>query len=249
MSQLAKTYELSRIPLYLQVATTLRRRIEEGRWRPGEKISTLDELQAEFQVARVTIRQAVDLLQKEGLVLRQQGKGTFVVEEVKDRRWLKLATDWASLNSTIEQNVPKFISPRGGEAPEPNLHPEDGQHARDYVFLRSVQTREGQPYGVVNLHLARYVFEMAPEAFRSHTALPIVAKLDKLRIAAAHQTLVIGTADTETAALLKLPLNAPIAEAHCVVIDDKGVAIYIADIVYRGDCIKLSIDLLDSAKA
>ena len=90
--QLARTYERSRVPLYLQVASTLRRRIEEGQWQAGQKISTLEELESEFQVARVTVRQAIDLLQKEGLVQRRQGKGTFVTRAVKDKRWLQLET-------------------------------------------------------------------------------------------------------------------------------------------------------------
>lgn len=247
MSRLDKTYQLSRIPLYVQVATTLRRRIEEGRWRPGEKISTLDELQAEFQVARVTVRQAVDLLQQEGLVHRQQGRGTFVIEEVKDRRWLKLATTWEALISMIEENVPKMIPTRRRPS-GPRLRPEDGRAAKEYVFLRSVQSRNGQLFGVVNLHLAKHIFNRTPQAFRTRTALPIVARMNGLKIGAAHQTLVIGTADTETAKLLKVPLNSPTAEAHCVVIDDQGVAIYVADIIYRGDCIKLNIDLFDSMR-
>ena len=107
--QLAKTYQRSRIPLYLQVAATLRRRIEEAHWSRGQKISTLEQLQAEFQVARVTVRQALDVLQKAGLVRRQQGKGTFVSQEITDRRWLRLKTDWASLVATIEDNVPRMI--------------------------------------------------------------------------------------------------------------------------------------------
>ena len=49
---------------------------------------------------------------------------------------------------------------------------------------------------------------------------------------------------TGTAELLKVALNAPTAEARCVVVDDRGVAIYVGDIVYRGDCVKLDIDLL-----
>ena len=81
MNQLAKTYERSRVPLYLQVATALSRRIEVGEWKPGQQISTLAELEAEYQVARVTVRQAVEVLQDEGLVRCLQGKGTFVVEQ------------------------------------------------------------------------------------------------------------------------------------------------------------------------
>jgi GntR family transcriptional regulator len=56
----------------------------------------------------------------------------------------------------------------------------------------------------------------------------------------------IGAADMETAQLLGLALNAPMAEAHCVVVDDHGVAIYVADIVYRGDCVRFDIDLLNA---
>ena len=247
MGQLAKTYRLSQIPLYIQVATTLRRRIEQGHWAPGAKISTLEELQAEFEVARVTVRQAVELLQKDGLVRREQGRGTFVSEGQEDRRWLKLATTWPALVDTIKDNVPRFI-PVAAPAPEPRLGPEDGKPAAAYVFLRSVQSRGNRAHSVVNLHLARHVFERAPGSFRSRAALPVLASLKGLAIASARQTLAIASAEPEIAGLLKLPLNAPTAEARCVVLDRQGIAIYVADIVYRGDCIKLDIDLLPAVK-
>ena len=142
MSQLARAYKRSRIPLYLQVASILRRRIEDGRWQPGQKISTLEELESEFQVARVTVRQAVDLLQKEGLVRRQQGKGTFVAQGIQDKRWLRLATSWSSLIATIEKNVPRFL-PVGEPPPRPRLESGEGRPAADYQYLRSVQSKNG----------------------------------------------------------------------------------------------------------
>jgi GntR family transcriptional regulator len=71
--------------------------------------------------------------------------------------------------------------------------------------------------------------------------------LKGITIGRAHQTIVIGTADLEAAHHLKIPLNAPTAEARCVVTDDKDVAIYVADIIYRGDCIKFDIELLQNS--
>jgi GntR family transcriptional regulator len=245
MGQLAKTFRMSQIPLYIQVATTLRRRIEEGHWAPGGKISTLEELQEEFEVARVTVRQAVDLLQKEGLVRRQQGKGTFVSEALEDRRWLKLDTTWSSLIETIKENVPKFL-PASTPVLAPRLKPGDGSPAKEYVFLRSVQSRQKRVYSLVNLHLAKDIYNRNPAAFRSHTALPIVASMTDVKIARARQTLVIASADPETARLLEVPLNSPTAEAHCVVTDREGIAIYVADIIYRGDCIALETNLFES---
>ncbi len=241
--QLARTYERSRVPLYLQVASALRRRIEEGQWQAGQKISTLEELESEFQVARVTVRQAVDLLQKEGLVQRQQGKGTFVTRAVKDKRWLQLETSWSSLIATIEDNVPRLLAVKT-PPPPPRLEPDEGEPAAAYEYIRSIQSRNGEPYALVGVHLAKPVYDLAPEAFQSRAALPVLSTLPGVEIARAHQTLVIGAADMETAEHLRLALNAPTAEAHCVVTDTAGVAIYVGDIIYRGDCVKLNIDLL-----
>ena len=85
MSKLLKAYDRSRVPLYIQVASVMRQRIEAKQWRPGQKISTLVELEQEFQVARVTVRQAIDILREEGLLHCQQGRGTFVGMHTEDR--------------------------------------------------------------------------------------------------------------------------------------------------------------------
>ena len=58
----------------------------------------------------------------------------------------------------------------------------------------------------------------------------------------------VGLTLTEVADLLKIALNAPTAECHCVVVDAKGIAIYVAEIIYRGDCVKLYIDLLQNGR-
>ncbi len=243
MNQLAKTYERSRVPLYLQVASALSRRIEVGEWKPGQQISTLAELEAEYQVARVTVRQAVEVLQDEGLVLCLQGKGTFVADEVADKRWLRLETEWSALVSTIEDNVPRFIK-SARAVPVPRIEDGEGHPADSYEHLLSVQSRAGVAYAVASVHLARAIFERAPEEFRSRTALPMLSRHHDVRIARARQTLVIGGADPEMSTLLKIALGAPTAEARCVVTDSDDVVIYVGEIVYRGDCVKLDGDLL-----
>jgi len=131
----------------------------------------------------------------------------------------------------------------------PRLGDGDGEAAHDYVFLRSVQLKNGVPYALVNLHLERGIYARSPESFLTRTALPILATMKGADIEHAHQTLVIGSADPATAALLKVPLGTPTAECHCVVNNSRGVAIYVAEIIYRNDCVKLHIDLLDKSKA
>jgi len=69
------------------------------------------------------------------------------------------------------------------------------------------------------------IFDLAPDRFGAKAALPILSELDGVTIGRAHQTMVIGAADTEIAELLQIELNAPTAEATCVVTDDAGIAI------------------------
>lgn len=248
MSEFSKVYDRSRVPLYIQVASVMRRRIETKQWLPGQQISTLVELEREFEVARVTIRQAIDILREEGLLRSQQGRGTFVAEKPVSRYWFKLGTNWEALVETIKDNVPRLIKVEN-PPPFPILREDEGIAAPQYVFMRSVQYKEGQPYGVVSVHLSEDIYRIAPEEFREHPALSVLASLKDVDVRDAHQTVVIGSADPVTADLLQIGLGAPIAECRCVVIDDKGTAIYVADIIYRSDAIKLHIDLLAGSRA
>ncbi len=248
MTKLQKAYERSRVPLYIQVASVMRQRIESNQWCFGQKIPTLVELEKEFHVARVTVRQAIEILRQEGLLHAQQGRGTFVGSVTISRHWVKLATDWNVLLALIKENVPKRIKVEN--PPKiPTLADDEGELAPSYVFLRSVQFKDGEPYGVVNVHLANHIFRRNPRRYAERPALVVLAECEDVRIKRAHQTLVIGSADPEMADLLKIALGAPTAECRCVVIDGNGVAVYIANITYRSDVIKLHIDLLAGARA
>jgi GntR family transcriptional regulator len=242
MGLVTKIARLGSVPLYLQIATTLRRRLEAGRWVAGSKISTIEELQSEFKVARVTVRQALELLEREGLLRCQQGKGTFVSENLGERRWLKVAPTWRSQLDILKEVAASFVS-RDMAPPRPRLGPDEGKPAAAYVLLRSIESRDGEAFGIVNVHLAKHVYARDRSAFRNRPALAVLAEMPGVTIAGARQTFVIGRADAETARLLHIAPDAPTAEARWVILDKAGVAVYVAAITYRGDLIKLEIDL------
>ncbi|GLK73928.1 GntR family transcriptional regulator [Ancylobacter dichloromethanicus] len=236
-------YRRSPVPRYLQIAGVIRRRIEDGVWGPNEKISTLQELEAEFQVARVTVRQAVEVLQGEGLVRRIQGKGTFVSASVEDKRWLKLDLKWHSLAGTIGANIPRFLPVATPPAP-PTIRPEDGTPAARYRYLESVQSRRGQPYSFARVHFDDALYALAPARFDREPTVSVIASLDGLTVKRARQSFIVGTVEPRVANLLATGIGFPTVEAHLVITDENDVVIYVADIVYRGDCVQLDIDLL-----
>lgn len=221
----------------------MRRRIETAIWRPGQKISTLIELEREFQVARVTIRQAIDVLRREGLMYAQQGRGTFIAEQPTSPHRFDLPTRWAALAEAVSDVAFKRIAVKDAP-PLPPLLEGEGALAPAYVFMRNVYLDDGAPFAMANIHLADAVFRRAPEAFRQRPILSVLADRRDVSVDAAWQTLVIGTADLDTADLLRIGVGAPVAECRVVAVDDEGTAIYVADLSIRSDAIKLHIDLL-----
>jgi GntR family transcriptional regulator len=247
MGKFSTLYDRSRVPLYLQVASVMRQRINSARWVEGERISTLEELEEEFGVARVTIRQAIELLRVEGLLRAQQGRGTFVSGRPPNNRWFNLATDFDSLLESIRNNVLKHVFiQRDAEPPE--LVPGEGKPAKAYTFLRSVQFNSGKPFSVVNLHLDQELFLRDSKQFTRSAALPKIVEMEDVVIVHAYQTFTIGVADPEIADLLEIGLGEPTADCHLTVIDDKGVAIYVADIHYLKNCFVLRNDLLKGGR-
>lgn len=65
-------------PLYQQIKSLIMRSLEQGEWKPGELIPSEVELSQRFGVSQGTVRKAVDELSQDNLLIRRQGKGTFV---------------------------------------------------------------------------------------------------------------------------------------------------------------------------
>ncbi len=74
----------SPIPRYYQLYTSLRGRIREGEFQTGEALPSERQLVEDYGVSRITVVKALDILDQEGLIERQQGKGNFVTNRLID---------------------------------------------------------------------------------------------------------------------------------------------------------------------
>jgi GntR family transcriptional regulator len=80
-------------PLYRQIKSLILQALESGEWRPGQVIPSEQELAARFSVSQGTVRKAIDEMAAENLLVRKQGKGTFVASHNDPRalfRFLRL---------------------------------------------------------------------------------------------------------------------------------------------------------------
>ena len=89
-------------PLYQQIKVLILQSLQAGEWKPGEAIPSEMDLAARFRVSQGTVRKAIDELAAENLVVRRQGKGTFVAthsEQHVQYRFLKLMPDTGDRDS------------------------------------------------------------------------------------------------------------------------------------------------------
>ena len=231
------------LPLYAQLSELLRQRILRGIFKPGDRLPSAEELAKEFSLARVTVRQAIELLQRDGLVVARQGRGTFVQRNPAAETRLKVQTTLRDLVTMLKGDEIQLLNISEGQA-APNLTETDGKPAANYVHMMRVHLREGTPYCVISIHLDEAIFCRAPERFRSELMIPLLAAMPDIDIARAHQTLTIGSADPEAAALLKLRVNAPVAHVRRVFAAPDGTVIYLGEVIYRGDLVQLEMDLV-----
>jgi GntR family transcriptional regulator len=89
-------------PLYRQIKNLITQSLVTGEWRPGELIPSEIELAGRFSVSQGTVRKAVGELAGENLLVRQQGKGTFVASHSEERSrfpYLSISLDRGTLDS------------------------------------------------------------------------------------------------------------------------------------------------------
>jgi GntR family transcriptional regulator len=89
-------------PLYQQIKSLILQSLHRGEWKPGEAIPSEMDLATRFRVSQGTVRKAIDELAAENLVVRRQGKGTYVATHAETHvqyRFLKLLPDNGDVNS------------------------------------------------------------------------------------------------------------------------------------------------------
>ncbi|MBU2409923.1 MAG: UTRA domain-containing protein, partial [Gammaproteobacteria bacterium] len=141
--------------------------------------------------------------------------------------------------------APRVIPLAEGSA-TPRLEPEDGLPAPAYHHLRRVHASKRQPTSVISAYLDERVFALAPTRFRTELIIPVLMDLKaKIPIASARQILTISTAGADAAKALNISVSAPVAEVRRVVCSPDGTVIYLGELTYRGDFIRVEMDLLD----
>jgi GntR family transcriptional regulator len=130
-------------PLYQQIKALITQGLETGEWKPGEIIPSEVELAARYKVSQGTVRKAIDELAAENLLVRRQGKGTFVATHNEDRvqfRFLRLLPE----DGDVHPHVSRLLECRRLRAPAEIARQLDLKPADPVVLIKRLLQFDGQ---------------------------------------------------------------------------------------------------------
>jgi GntR family transcriptional regulator len=243
----AAVLERSGMPLYMQVAGLLRKRLEAGFWRMGDQLPIIDALMAEYGVSRVTMRQALAELERDSLVKRGRGRGTFVTRDLTKERWLIVPTEWSALITHVDSLNSRFVQLESSAQQPPAPICAGGISARYWHMRRVNYTGGGTPYSLTNLYLEQGIFERNAKAYASRPILPLLAQHLGRSLGKATQRLTVSTADIETARHLQISVGMPVVDVLRRVWNRAGSMVCVVDARYSAR--HLSIETILHAPA
>ena len=223
------------VPLHVEVAELLRRQILSGTIKAGDKLPALNELAEKFGVARMTIRQAMDALEDEGLIERYAGKGTFAKDiELPARQKLNMKAELSQLQAMVAQLEVMVV----GDDDTPHIVDVEGRAFRQ---MRRIHAQSGEPFCHVDIKLENQLYLKASKRFETEIVVTVLKDLG-VAVETARQNVTIAYADVEMAEILKMSVNAPVFRVLREFFSDNGQLIYSATLIYPGDKLELEVE-------
>ncbi|NVZ20622.1 GntR family transcriptional regulator [Pseudomonas costantinii] len=202
----------ARLPLYQRLRDQLVDQIANNRWRPGEAIPTEAVLSAEYELSTGTVRKAVDALVSEGILERQQGRGTFVR---RPQFQSSLFRFFRFQGPSGERQVPESRILSVESLAAPSAVSEALGLTPEAQVIRIVRTRllDVQPLLAEEIWLPRARFQALLDvdlAQQGPLLYPIYESVCGQVVASAEETLTAEAVNEVYARLLQVPVNSPV---------------------------------------
>jgi GntR family transcriptional regulator len=205
-------------PLYQQIKSLITQSLQSGEWKPGELIPSEVDLAVRFKVSQGTVRKAIDELSAENVVVRRQGKGTFVAthHEAKSQfRFLRLKPD----QGVQQYPTSRFIEVKRIRAPSEIAKLLDIKVSDSVIFIRRVQSFDAVPTILEELWLPGAIFKGLTTELLSNYKGPMYALFETefgTHMIRASEELRAVAADQLAAELLKIEIGAPLLNVERV---------------------------------
>lgn len=231
-------------PRYHQVYVTLRTWVLEGTYKAGDQIPTEPQLCEMFGVSRITVRKAIDNLSREGWLLRQQGRGTFVqlsasrasastdLESIRHR-----VADLAAATEVRDLRVAEVIP---DEETTAALALEEDERVQRASHVR---TLKGVPLGFITTWVPLSIAERVESRDMARQPMFELLVTAGIRVARADQYIGATLAGLELSRMLEIEIGAPVLRLARIVFDVSGRPVERVVALYRADAYQYHMQL------
>ena len=233
-------------PLYVQLMEELETSIRNGVYKPGDKIMTEAEMAKEYGVSLITVRKAVGSLMEKGLVVRKQGKGTFVTKPKYSRNMKKLQ----SFTEMCEQMRVKT----GAQVLENRLIMADKKVAdrlgiepgSNVVYISRLRLADGEPVQVEKSYFPlKYAF-LLEEDLNNGSMFECLKEKAGAKVASSEKMIELCRATAEEAALMDVKKGDYLLFVKSTAYDENGEPMYAGIQLINGD--RFSLYVYESGK-
>ena len=224
------------VPLYYQLASILREHIVSGKYLAGDRLPTEEALARDYDVSRITIRQALGDLEKEGFIKREAGRGTFVADRRTFSNTFRMEGSLEDLISMGQSTTVRVLSlttikASASEADFLRLNLSD-----PLVRCTRLRLHGGTPFSYIINHVPGDIGKhLRPEAWKKGSILRQIETGLGIRMGDADQTISASLADAHLARLLKTGIGAALLSVDRVVRSVEGRPVEHVHSYYRSD--------------
>lgn len=224
------------VPRHLQIQRVLRGRIESGEWDGNHPIPTEMELLVEFGVSRTTIREALGVLTRDGLIARHRGRGSFVQPRVE------CPPAVTNLLLGYQAQI-KVIKAETTAAPGHITGPLGVERGTPVTRLVRLEIVDGAPLAVVVNYMRPALGQrIRPRDLTRTSLLEFLRDRLRMPLGAIHQSIEARLPDIETAGLLGIDLTQPVLTVRLVVTEAAGRPVEVSDTFYRADRYRYEVE-------
>ena len=227
---------------YLLIYDILKQKIIDGEYSIGDTFPAEPELQEYFNVSRITVRHAVQILVDEGYLQRIHGVGTIVVSQ-KESLQLQSLLSFSEENKNVETSS-ELLSFNSDEKVSPficsKLGLAKGSSVSKHERLRYL---EGVPIGLQSVYCPSFLNLTEEELSKPNSSLYQLFKEKGYEINSANETIGSVVADERIAKYLNVKVGSPLLFVQRVTTDKNNRIVEYAEIYYRGDRYQYSVQL------
>ena len=233
----------SPIPLYFQLQEILRRKILDGEYNPGDLIPSEKELQELYSVSRITVRNAINGLVFEDLLIKKQGRGTVVafprMQEDGNSTLRSFTEKMEQQGFKISTEVLEAVRIPATERITEHLNIGEGE---EIIYSKRLRKVDGKPMALFENYICTRTGVTEKDDFRG-SIYKLLEKKYGIKISGAEKVIEAGIARNEDASFLNIPAGDPILIIRYTTFDPDNNPIEYSEGIYRADRYKYMVRL------